>query len=139
MFRRLILLAFVAGVPSFAGAQFTTFIPPQAKAADSVKAVVVAQQKVQVDSTMTMRLTNMKAWVDSAAGIAPAPMGAADSTNSTISPISTISPTPTMRDGTRAPATASALPLFMLIGAAMLAFGLFLLGRARPVAARNDA
>ena len=72
--RRLFVLALIAGMPGIAGAQFTTFIPPKPKAVDSVKAVVVAQQQAQADTALSARITNMKTWVDSAAGVAPAPM-----------------------------------------------------------------
>ena len=66
-------------MPGIARAQFTTFIPPVNKTADSVKAAVVAEQKVQQDSVTTAQMTNMKTWVDSAAGILPTPVTAVDS------------------------------------------------------------
>ena len=80
MYLRSICLIAVLGVaPRVAGAQFTTFIPPRNKVADSVKAAVVAEQKAQADSVAAKQITNMKTWVDSAAGLAPAPTIAADS------------------------------------------------------------
>ena len=123
-FRRLLALALIAGMPGIAGAQFTTFIPPVNKKADSVKAAVVAEQKVQQDSIATAKMTNMKTWVDSAAGIMPTPTTAADSLAATLPP-----PVPTSLDsamfanGTRAPATASMLPLLLLIGLGFVGAG----------------
>src|SRR3954466_15958143 len=64
-YRRMLVLALLASVPTVASAQFTTFIPPQNKVADSVKAAVVAEQKAQSDSLSRTQLTNMRTWVDS--------------------------------------------------------------------------
>jgi hypothetical protein len=151
--RHLLVLALIAGLPEIAGAQFTTFIPPQNRVADSAKAVVVAQQKAKADSVVNLQITNMKTWVDSAAGSLPAvPATAPDSqapaiTKPTTVPatvpatVPTTAPTTTvpdsavksagMRNGERAPATASALPLFALLGAIGVAIGVFLLVSAR--------
>jgi cytochrome b len=140
--RHLIVLALVAGVPGIASAQFTTFIPPKATVVDSVKAVVVAQKQARTDSVVNMQLTNMKTWVDSAAGVAPAPMTAADSLetmnamNTSVAATTTATET-TMRNGSRAPATASALPFIALLGVGVLGLGMFLL--AGPRAARTRA
>ena len=130
---RLLALALIAILPGVARAQFTTFIPPQPKAVDSVKAVVTAQAKAQTDSVVNMQLTNMKTWVDSAAGIASLPATAAD----TVARAAALLPaTPAaatvMRNGRRAPATASSLPLIALIGAITLGLGLFLLASPDP-------
>ena len=78
-YRYLLALALAAGIASEASAQFTTFIPPQNKAADSVKTAVAVQQRAVADSIQRVQLTNMKTWVDSAAGsvAAPAPTRAA--------------------------------------------------------------
>ena len=70
-YRRLFIFALLTS-PTMLWAQFTTFIPPQNKAADSAKSAVVVQQRVQADSIMKVKLTDMKVWVDSAAGVAPA-------------------------------------------------------------------
>jgi hypothetical protein len=137
-YRRLLVLALIAGLPGIAGAQFTTFIPPQPKAVDSVKAVAAAATVAHTDSVVNMRLTNMKTWVDSAAGLAATPMTAADSlaTTTTLAAVETPVPATTMRDGTRAPATASMLPLIALIGASTLSVGLLLLRAPRPARKR---
>ena len=123
---RSFLFALLVGAPAVAGAQFTTFIPPRNKAADSVKAAVVAQQKVQEDSITHAQITNMKTWVDSAAGLTPVPMTAADSL-AQATPVPATDTT-TFRNGSRAPATASALPLIAAVGAAALLLGTLLLG-----------
>ncbi|HEY4305303.1 MAG TPA: hypothetical protein VGM82_12580 [Gemmatimonadaceae bacterium] len=120
-FRRLLGLALIAGMPGIARAQFTTFIPPVNKTADSIKAVAVVQQKVQQDSVATAQMTNMKTWVDSAAGIVPTPTTSLDSANSVMPrtaavTTTTLDSTTTFVNGTRAPATASSLPLLLLIG-----------------------
>lgn len=134
-YRRLFIFALLTS-PTMLWAQFTTFIPPQNKAADSAKSAVVVQQRVQADSIMKVKLTDMKAWVDSAAGVAPAPTAASDSLSvslpaardsQTTTPAVAKVPSPTVRNGARAPATASDLPLLALIGAIALAIGTVLL------------
>jgi cytochrome b len=128
--RRLIALAMIAGMPGIARAQFTTFIPPKVTVADSVKAVVAAEQKAQADSTAHAQLTSMRTWVDSAAGLTPTTTAADSMAQSTAA--STTSDTMTMRNGSRAPATASLLPLLTLTGFVALLAGAFLLRGARP-------
>src|SRR5438105_1550042 len=65
--RLALVLAMLA--PAAASAQFTTFVPaPAARVSDSAHAVVAAVQKARTDSITHTTLTNMKAWVDSAAG-----------------------------------------------------------------------
>lgn len=138
--RRILLLAVFAIAPGAASAQFTTFIPPQNKVADSVKAAVVAQQKAQADSMTAMQITNMKTWVDSAAGVAPAPTTAADSLANNIAATDTTKATTTFANGTRAPETASALPLMVLLGTFALGLGTFMLiGAREPRAAQVRA
>lgn len=134
-YRRLIVLAMIAGLPGIARGQFTTFIPPQHTVVDSVKAVVVAQTKAHADSAANMQLTNMKTWVDSAAGLAKVPTTVVATSLSASTP-APVSPT-RMRNGRRAPATASALPLIAVIGALTLGIGTFLV--ASPQTARNRA
>lgn len=122
-FRRLLGLALIAGMPGIAGAQFTTFIPPVDKTADSVKAAVVAQQQVQQDSIATAQITNMKTWVDSAAGIAPTPVMPADSVIATSIAPPPVVDTTTFANGMRAPATASDLPLLLFLGLGFIVAG----------------
>jgi hypothetical protein len=131
MHRPLLLVALAAAalaLPRAASAQFTTFIPPQSKVADSIKAAVAAQQKAQADSAAKMQLTNMQTWVDSAAGVAPAPTTAADSLANRLAATNAAAlDTMAFRSGTRAPATASDLPLLALIGGVAFAIGTVLL------------
>ena len=121
--RRLLGLALIASMPGVAGAQFTTFIPPRDRAADSVKTAVVAEQKAQTDSLVHTQLTNMKTWVDSAAGIVPTTSAGADSMPRTTA---VASDSGLFRNGARAPATASALPVVALLGAMMVFAGVVL-------------
>ena len=135
-FRRLLAMAALMGVPSVASAQFTTFIPPKNTVADSVKAIVATQQKVQADSITHAQITNMQTWVDSAAGVAPRSMTAADTV---VAGSRTVinADTTTFANGTRAPATASDLPLLALMGATALLLGTVLLAGGRPATARK--
>ena len=123
--RCLLVLAVLAGLPGTAAAQFTTFIPPQTKVADSVKAAVAAQQKTQQDSIAQTQLTNMKTWVDSAAGVTPPTT--ADSVANALAATNN-GDTAAFRNGMRAPETASDLPLLVVIGVLALGLGTLLLG-----------
>jgi hypothetical protein len=138
--RRLLVLALLSGLPTIASAQFTTFIPPRNKAADSAKTAVVEQQRAKADSIVKVQLTNMKTWVDSAAGVVAPPSTAADSMASMAtlpSPAArdtqmfaraaVADSAPRLRNGERAPATASDLPLLALIGAIALGIGTVML------------
>jgi hypothetical protein len=137
-FRHLLVVALVAGLPGIAGAQFTTFIPPQPKVVDTVAApTATATVAARADSTMNMQLTNMKTWVDSAAGVSPASVAAADSLATATTVADTTITTTTMRNGSRAPETASALPLIALLGGLSLSAGLLLMRR--PRTARDRA
>ena len=133
-FSRLVGLALIAGMPGIARAQFTTFIPPVDKAADSVKAAVVAEQKAQNDSVVTAQMTNMKTWVDSAAGIAPTPVTPvtpADSLAVATTTTTTTRTDSTFVNGMRAPATASVLPLLLVLGVGLIFAGI-LISRTEP-------
>ncbi|MDQ3698966.1 MAG: hypothetical protein M3373_13245 [Gemmatimonadota bacterium] len=132
--------AIVLAAPS-AAAQFTTAIPPRPTPAESPAAVARADSLAR-DTTTSSRLTDMKAWVDSAAVAidagAPAPAMAAD-TLRTDTTVVVPAPAPTdaverrgatrdavLRDGAPAPDTASPLPLLALLGAGALAAGAWL-------------
>ncbi|HXT14430.1 MAG TPA: hypothetical protein VN706_02290 [Gemmatimonadaceae bacterium] len=130
--RRILVAAAFVGIPGIASAQFTTFIPPKNKAADSVKAAVAVQQQMQSDSISHAQIANMRTWVDSAAGVTPAPVTAADSLSNGAATTSAAAETTTFRNGTRAPATASDLPLFALIGTGALLLGTILLRGGTP-------
>lgn len=138
-YRRLIVLALLGALPTISWAQFTTFIPPQTKTADSAKTAVVAQERARTDSVMKIKLTDMKAWVDSAAGSLALPNSAADPAT-TPTPVPTTPATDTgtvfavardsavrARHGERAPNTASSLPVLALIGGIALLIGTVML------------
>jgi hypothetical protein len=130
----------IVSFPAAAAAQFTTFIPPQNKVADSVKTAVAVEQKARTDSSVNMQLTNMKTWVDSAAGVVSAPRTAADSLADSL-PVSKVAGVDSvaLRGGARAPETASDLPLLALIGATALGIGALLLGAGAKSWERTDA
>jgi hypothetical protein len=86
---------------------------------------VVAEQKAQSDSISRTQLTNMRTWVDSAAGLVPTATTADSLAQNTTTAAET---TATMANGTRAPATASDLPLLALLGGVALVLGAFLIG-----------
>jgi len=134
MYRRLVLVALAMWMPRIASAQFTTFIPPQNRVADSIKAAVVVQQKAQADSAANMQLRNMQTWVDSASGVASPPATtAADSLANRLAATNAAPlATATLRNGARAPATASDLPLLALIGGAAFVVGTLLLASGPP-------
>jgi hypothetical protein len=140
-----LILASLVVAPAAAHAQFATFIPPKGQVPDSVAAVKAAAQKARRDSASAARIVNMKQWVDSAAGLPPRPTRAADSVlaprdtfpvlvatarGRTAPAIPAPAPrpsTPSTRPGARAPATASELPLMLLVGALLLVTGMILL------------
>jgi hypothetical protein len=134
--RRLLTIALIVGLPGIVQAQFTTFIPPKDKVADSAKAVVAAQQKAQQDSSVKTQLTNMKTWVDSAAGLVPTPSStASDSMAAALppTPATSAADTTTFTNGARAPSTATNLPLLLVLGGLMVFAGAVLVG-AKPKA-----
>jgi DNA uptake protein ComE-like DNA-binding protein len=126
------LLALLA--PVAASAQFTTFVAPPRKAVDSAKQAIVAERRAQSDSATRMTLTNMKAWVDSAAGVG-IPASAADTAAAAVqTPAGQTPPatsTTTFSNGVVAPDTASQLPLILLVGVGAFSAGLLLLTASR--------
>jgi hypothetical protein len=127
----------VALAPVAASAQFTTFIAPPSKAKDSVKAAVVAVQKATQDSVVRAQISDMKTWVDSAAGILPTRpvLDTAlvfDSATGTVVAAPVV--VPAFVNGARAPATATPLPAFVAIGALLMFLGLWMV---RPRRARS--
>jgi hypothetical protein len=158
-YRRLFQLALIVVFPKLAGAQFTTFIPPRAQTSDSAKAVMAAAERARTDSSVKAQLAHMKTWVDSAAGLPPAPTSpnpavdsiarvrrdsvvrppAAARTDSVAGEVMSTPPRDSVLDkrGLMAPETASALPLMAVSGAGLLLIGGVLLGTVRP--SRNRA
>jgi hypothetical protein len=146
-YHRIVVLAFSTLLPATASGQFTTFVTPPRPRVDSATAVATpAQQRTTADSVARVAITNMKAWVDSAAGdvvvnrvdsagrpvaatgpvtsgvVTPAPPGAASAESTAV-----------FREGARAPDTATWLPLLVLVGTSAIGLGVVLL-RWRPSA-----
>lgn len=137
----IVVLAFWTLLPATAVGQFTTFVTPPRQRADSARAIPTpAQRAATADSTARVAITNMKAWVDSAAG--DIVVNRADSTGRPVAatgPVTSGAATPSaestaaFRDGARAPDTATWLPLLVLIGAGAVGAGVILV-RWRPSA-----
>jgi hypothetical protein len=137
-------------------AQFSTFIPPTPKSSDSAAVVAAAAAKARAERATATRIANMKAWVDSAAGLPPRPSRGADTLLQGVDtthvlvatangqparPIlgppapepraeSRVEPraeAPKAHTGQRAPETASPLPLLLVIGFVSLLVGAILL------------
>ena len=125
-----VLLAVCTGKGS---AQITTYVAPPRPVEPSRQAV--AADSARRDSTERAAMTNMKAWVDSAAGVTiPAHVG--DSTSLPPAPPPFAAPetpvrpvTTTFEDGAVAPATASNLPALSLFGVVGVLVGALLLAR----------
>jgi hypothetical protein len=122
MFRAVVV---ALGLSIFAGnanAQVTTYIAPP-RPAKATPQMVAAADSARADSAAAMAMTNMKSWVDSAAGIAvPAAVGDTSRADS-LPPVSVT----TFEDGAPAPNTASVLPTIGLIGIVAFAAGAILL------------
>lgn len=137
--RAAVLSLVFAGLGSVpAPAQFTTFVAPPRPNPDSVAAAALVVERAVTDSIARAQLTDMKAWVDSAAGVVTAtadtiPTFQAPSTVAprTTRPTTHVRSTTIFTDGAAAPDTAGALPLLALIGLAALSLGIVLLHR-RP-------
>jgi len=131
----LILSAAALLTPAMLPAQFTTFVAPPRKAgADSAKPSVVAVAKARADSASRMSLTDMKTWVDSAAGTSKPALSAADtaivsSTDTLVTPTPSATPHTTTRfsNGAIAPNTATSLPTLLVVGFLSLTAGVALL------------
>jgi hypothetical protein len=144
-YHSLAVLALSALLPAMAGAQFTTFVTPPKPRVDSTKIAPTPEQKqATADSVARVTITNMKAWVDSAAGdvvvnrtdSAGRPVAAAGPVTAGVTPTQNVASresTTTFQEGARAPDTATWLPLLILVGAGAMGVGLVLL-RWRPSA-----
>ncbi len=148
VFRFATALALVTLSAGSLRAQFTAVIGAPKTSAPAVAAAQQKQEAARQDSVAKVTLTNMKAWVDSAAGTAGTvtPMTAADTAivaaaKTSAAPAAAATAhmhtavakgdvvDSTFRNGGRAPNTASPLPLLALLGAASLAAGMALLRR----------
>lgn len=78
MLRRCLILALLLAAPAAVWAQYSTFIPPTPKSSDSAAAAAAAAVKARAERATAARIANMKAWVDSAAGLPPRPSRGAD-------------------------------------------------------------
>lgn len=125
--------------PSALFAQFTTFVaPPQKQAAETTAKPMVAKAKTKADSVSRMTLTDMKAWVDSAAGTSTQLAAVNDTTMATSNPAAPLASEPTaghrtttFSNGAVAPSTATALPTYLVTGLLIFAAGLLMLRRQR--------
>ena len=122
MSRAAIVFAVLVGLSSTAGAQITTYIAPPKPA---MTQMVASADSAFKDSVAAVAMTNMKAWVDSAAGVTvPATVG--DSTVDPGKPELT-----TFSHGSVAPNTATSLPAVGLFGVVLALAGLAMLMRKR--------
>ena len=127
--RRIIEIATLVALaaPVRAGtAQITTFIAPPNRARDSVKAAVAQAKEAVQDSVARAQITDMKTWVDSAAGLTVPPIPVDSSAFAPLPPVEVGSPAGRL-NGARAPATAGSLPLLLLLGAGAMGAGALLL------------
>jgi hypothetical protein len=134
-YQTIVVLAFSTLLPATAAGQFTAFTPPR-QPADSAKPVATpAQQAAAADSLARVAITNMKAWVDSAAGdvvvnrvdSAGRPVAAPGPVTSGAATPARSESTAVFRDGARAPDTATWLPLLVLVGTGAISVGVLLL------------
>jgi hypothetical protein len=125
--RRLWILALASTVlASPAAAQFTTFIAPPSPLKDSIKTAAVTQRLV-ADSITRSQITDMKTWVDSAAGLPQ--LRPADTV---VKKDTTPAVTTAVSNGVIAPQTASSLPLLLVIGVVTMLMGASLVRRRPP-------
>lgn len=127
-----------------AAAQFTGVVaPPKPRESAAATAAAEATPGARTDSAGRTALSDMRAWVDSAAGVsapkATAPADSARDTTATVpSAAAEVAPqvpqasasASDSTDGVRAPDTATMLPGIALAGLAMLGAGAWLLRRA---------
>ena len=133
MFRRIVVLAAMLVSAKPAAAQITTYIAPARPSAESRELIATADS-TRRDSVQRAAVTNMAAWVDSAAGIAVPTTVGLDSTDPgrPLLVDSTLpAPVTTFANGSVAPATASLLPALLLVGVVVFGAGLVLLARPR--------
>jgi hypothetical protein len=146
----ILLTAATLLTPAVSSAQFTTFVAPHRKVVGDSAPATVAAVKARADSVARMSLTDMKTWVDSAAGTSTQVAAASDTTMAAANAAATpsaaqpnVNPrtTTAFSNGAIAPNTASPLPSYLAAGFASFAVGIFLLRRRRLAAlnVRRDA
>lgn len=126
MFRTSLVGFFLVLSATDISAQITTYVAPPRSRTPSPQ-MVAAADSAQRDSIAKATMTNMKAWVDSAAGVSvPAHVGDSIPADDPGRPVTT-----TFDDGAVAPATASPLPTLSLLGMLAIAAGSALLAKRR--------
>jgi hypothetical protein len=139
-YQTIVVLAFSTLLPATGAGQFTTFTPPRQRVDTARPVQTPAQQAATADSVARVAITNMKAWVDSAAGdvvvnrvdSAGRPVAATGPvTSGAAAPPSRTESTSVFREGAPAPDTATWLPLLILVGTGAIGAGVLLL-RWRP-------
>ena len=135
--------AAMAPAPLFA--QITTFVAPPRSAKTDTTNATVAATPAQRDTMTRMTLGNMKAWVDSAAGVgtSASQVAAADTTMTPMaqtpaSPTPSRAGTTTFSNGAIAPNTASPLPFYLAAGVLLIFVGLGTLRLARVSTERRE-
>ena len=112
MFRAALVVVALVSLSSGLDAQITTYVAPPKPA--MTPQMVAAADSARRDSVVAVATTNMKAWVDSAAGVSiPDRVG-----DSTIVDPGKPDVTTTFSDGSLAPNTASILPALGVFGLA---------------------
>lgn len=125
MFRSALVFVALVTLSNSVDAQITTFIAPPKPA--MTPQMVAAADSVRRDSVAAFATTNMKAWVDSAAGVSiPDRVG-----DSTIVDPGKPDMTTTFSDGSLAPNTASILPALGIVGLAAGLVGAAMLRKPR--------
>ncbi|HEU5183372.1 MAG TPA: hypothetical protein VFU01_02315 [Gemmatimonadaceae bacterium] len=122
-----LILAALLAAPA-ASAQFTGLVTPPPRPAPPVE-LVASGGDVSADTTAARRMTDMKAWVDSAA-VAVAAQAPQDTATPPVvieTPAVVAEPAPeqapAFREGAPAPDTATVLPALILLGAGLIAGG----------------
>jgi hypothetical protein len=121
------VLAALLAAPA-ASAQFTGLVTPPPRPAPPVE-IVARAGDVSADTTIARRMTDMKAWVDSAA-VAVAAQAPQDTTAPPViveTPPAVVPPpqqeVTAFHEGAPAPDTATPLPALLLLGAGLIAGG----------------
>jgi hypothetical protein len=133
MVRTLNLALALVLAASSAQAQNTGYVAPP-RPPDSAQVVAAAADSARRDSLDRAMVTNMKAWVDSAAGVpAPTTVAVLDRPPSRLPPppVEPARPLTDFSNGSVAPDTASGLPTLAILGVLFLALGSALLASHR--------